>query len=241
MKLDLENKRVLLTGVTSGIGEAIALGLLEEGCHIIGIDKKSSSLSLVRNEVIDFEAENGLDQISYLLHDMPSEFDILINAAGVSIGHSLYDDKIFRTSIRVNLEVPFLISSILIQQNIKVGKKLSIINITSLGASLGFPNNPSYQITKAALGQLSRSISTDYASYGIRANNLVPGYINSGMTQSSWDDIELRNQRAARTSAGRWGQPNELVGAVKFLSSDMSSYVTGTDLVVDGGWSSKGL
>jgi NAD(P)-dependent dehydrogenase (short-subunit alcohol dehydrogenase family) len=139
------------------------------------------------------------------------------------------------------LEVPFLISSILIQQNIKAGKKLSIINVTSLGASLGFPNNPSYQITKAALGQLSRSISTDYARYGIRANNLVPGYINSGMTQSSWDDIELRNQRAARTSAGRWGQPNELVGAVKFLSSDMSSYVTGTDLVVDGGWSSKGL
>jgi NAD(P)-dependent dehydrogenase (short-subunit alcohol dehydrogenase family) len=179
--------------------------------------------------------------ISHLLESKYSEFDVLINAAGVGVGHSFYNREIFLSSVRVNLEIPFLLSSILIQQNLALKKNLSIINITSLGASLGFPNNPSYQITKAGLAQLTRSISADYSQFGIRANNLVPGYIKSGMTKLSWDDLNLRKQRAERTTMNRWGQPDELVGAIKFLASDLSSYVTGTDLVVDGGWSSKGL
>jgi NAD(P)-dependent dehydrogenase (short-subunit alcohol dehydrogenase family) len=117
----------------------------------------------------------------------------------------------------------------------------SIINITSIGAELGFPDNPAYVAAKGALKQLTRSLALDLGSFGIRVNNIGPGYFRTDMTNGSWNDPQLKEDRTRRTILGRWGQPEDLAGAVIFLASDASRYITGQDLYMDGGWLAKGL
>jgi 2-deoxy-D-gluconate 3-dehydrogenase len=121
------------------------------------------------------------------------------------------------------------------------GRGGSIVNVTSLGAHQGFPQNPSYQASKAALRQLTRAMALDFGDFGVRVNSLCPGYIETAMTSTSHDDAGARAARAERTILGRWGRPDDLVGPCRFLLSDASSYVTGIDLPVDGGWLAKGL
>jgi gluconate 5-dehydrogenase len=119
--------------------------------------------------------------------------------------------------------------------------KGSIINITSLNAELAFPDNPAYMAFKGALRQLTRSLALDLGGRGVRANCIAPGYIRTDMTRASWSDSTREKARASRTVIGRWGMPADLAGAVIFLASDASAFVTGHDLLVDGGWSIKGL
>jgi NAD(P)-dependent dehydrogenase (short-subunit alcohol dehydrogenase family) len=120
-------------------------------------------------------------------------------------------------------------------------KSGSIVNITSLGAKLGFPDNPAYQISKAALQQLTKSISYDWGAKGIRANNICPGYIKTKMTEGGFNDVDMNKTRLNRMLIKRWGNPSDLIGPVVFLLSDASSYMTGGDLAVDGGWLSGGI
>ena len=117
----------------------------------------------------------------------------------------------------------------------------SIINIASIAGKLGMPDNPSYQVAKAGLRQLSRAMARDFADDGIRVNAICPGYILTDMTRGSYEDPQRRAERTERTMLGRWGDPNELIGPCLFLASEASSYMTATDLFVDGGWSGKGM
>ena len=124
---------------------------------------------------------------------------------------------------------------------IKSKIKGSIINITSMGAEQGFPNNPAYQASKGGVKQLTKALAVDWGQYGIRVNNIVPGYTNTPMNKISWNNKKLRKARADNTLLKRWAKPEEMVGPSMFLASDASSYVTGTDLIVDGGWLVKGI
>jgi gluconate 5-dehydrogenase len=117
----------------------------------------------------------------------------------------------------------------------------SIVNVTSIGSVLGMPGNPGYGAAKGGLRVLSKALAIDLAPLGIRVNNLAPGYIRTAMTEASWADPERRAQRERHTMLGRWGTPDDLVGAAIFLASDASAYVTGLDLFVDGGWTAKGM
>ena len=117
----------------------------------------------------------------------------------------------------------------------------SIINITSLGAELGFPGNPSYVASKGGLKQLGKAMAVDLAQYNIRVNNVCPGYFKTDMTRKSYNDPHLREARNKRIMLGRWGNPSDLVGPCIFLASEAASYITGIDLLVDGGWVAKGL
>ena len=124
---------------------------------------------------------------------------------------------------------------------IKSKTKGSIINFTSIGAEQGFPNNPAYAASKGAVKQLSKALAVEWGQYGIRVNNIVPGYTTTPMNKKSWDDKKLRKTRSNQTILNRWAKPEEMVGPSMFLASDASSYVTGTDLIVDGGWLVKGI
>jgi short-subunit dehydrogenase len=120
-------------------------------------------------------------------------------------------------------------------------KNGSVINITSLGAQQAFPKNPAYQISKAGLRQLTKAFARDFSKYGIRFNNLCPGYIKSGMTIKSYKDPTAKKIRSERMLLNRWGKPSDLVGPAVFLLSEASDYITGTDIYVDGGWIAKGI
>jgi gluconate 5-dehydrogenase len=117
----------------------------------------------------------------------------------------------------------------------------SIINVTSIGSLVGFPDNPGYVAAKGGLRMLTRALAIDLGRSGIRVNNLAPGYVRTGMTARSYDDPQLNAQRTEHTILGRWGVPEDMVGPAVFLASDASAYMTGQDLIVDGGWTAKGL
>ena len=120
-------------------------------------------------------------------------------------------------------------------------KKGSIINITSLAAERGFIGNPSYQVSKAGLKQLTKALACDWGQKNIRINNVCPGYIKTPMTMRSFKNSNLKKKRDTRMILKRWGEPKDLVGPCIFLASDSSSYITGSDIFVDGGWLAKGL
>ena len=168
--------------------------------------------------------------------------DILVNNAGVTYVHDFleYPDKLWDKTYEVNLKAPYkLIQNV--AQKMKQGLGGSIINITSLNSELAFPSNPAYIAFKGALKQLTKSAALDLGKYKIRVNNVGPGYLMTEMTKASWSDKEKSKQRQEKTILNRWGKPEDLVGVSVFLASDASSYVTGQDIYVDGGWLTKGL
>ena len=116
-----------------------------------------------------------------------------------------------------------------------------IINFSSIGGKTGFPNNHSYGPSKSGLSQLSKSLANDWGKYGININTIVPGYFATEMNKSSWSNRFKKQERSKKTLLNRWGNPSEIIGPVVFLSCEASSYVTGSEIVVDGGWLAKGL
>jgi gluconate 5-dehydrogenase len=177
----------------------------------------------------------------FILTTQP-RIDVLVNNAGVTFPHELFDypDDFWHKTFRVNLEAPFQLARRLAPRMKEHGGG-SIINVTSIGAELGFPNNPAYGAAKGALKQLTKSLAFDLGPFGIRVNNLGPGYFHTDMANLSYSDPDRRAARAGRTLLGRWGEPEDLAGAVIFLASDASRYMTGQDLYIDGGWLVKGL
>ena len=115
-------------------------------------------------------------------------------------------------------------------------KKGSIINITSINAELGFPRSPAYNASKGGLKMLGKAFAKDWSKYGIRVNNVGPGYFRTDMTSKRFKNKKYRSERENQTLLGRWGEPDDLIGPCIFLVSDASRYITGQDLYVDGGW-----
>ena len=112
----------------------------------------------------------------------------------------------------------------------------SIINITSINAELGFPRNPAYNASKGGLKMLGKAFAKDWSKFGIRTNNIGPGYIRTEMTSKRFTNKKYRLERQNQTLLGRWGETDDIIGPCIFLASDASSYITGQDLYVDGGW-----
>jgi NAD(P)-dependent dehydrogenase (short-subunit alcohol dehydrogenase family) len=234
------NKTILVTGAEGTIGSTLVKSFIETKCVVFGTDivqKNHLNTCFFEGDLSDDDVFN-----EFILWLGDKSIDVLVNCIGVTENsQDVFSENNFDYTLKVNLKIPFKLCGFLITKALKTNNKLSIINITSLGAHQGFPMNPSYQVSKAGLSQLTKSISVDYSKDGIRANNVVPGYIKSNMTIDSYNSEIKRIERINRSAMKRWGEPNDLIGAVHFLSSDESSFVTGVDIFVDGGWNINGL
>ena len=235
------NRVVVITGGNRGNGFAIANGLSNAGAKVVRIDLAFDNK--LNTEDIEFDLTNQT-KIKSLVEDITEKYgriDALVNNAGVSIASAnpYADESTYEKTLSVNLHAAFAMCSAVcpIMASHNSG---SIVNLTSLGAELAFPNNPSYQISKAGLRQLTKALARDWGEFGIRANNICPGYINTAMTAKSFTDNELHQKRKNNTLMKRWGESADLVGPAIFLISDASSYITGTDIYVDGGWTANG-
>ncbi len=241
----LDGRVAIVTGASRGIGYAIARGLAAAGAQVTGVGRSEAAQDSVAGftySSCDVTSAATFAELVQRIFAQAGRIDILINAAGVTLPPDGDEDQYaaFQQTLACNLTAAFGCCRAVIpfMQAREYG---SIINVTSIGGNLGFPGNPGYVASKGGLAALTRALALDYGPEGIRCNNLVPGYIRTSMTQASYSDPERRQARAARTILGRWGEPDELVGAAIFLASPASSYITGSELFVDGGWTAKGL
>lgn len=249
----LAGRRALVTGGGRGNGCAMAEALGRAGAELLLVDRDGVALSRTVEtlngqglEALSYSCDLGdlgaIEQLVGTLRSEVSGLDVLVNNAGVTVPGELasYTVENWEATLAVNLRAPFLLVRGLLPL-LERGTGPSVINVTSLNAELAFPDNPAYAASKGGLRQLTRAMALDLGPRGIRVNAVGPGYIRTAMTEGSWMDPGLREERSARTILGRWGQPSDLAGAVLYLASKASAYVTGITIYVDGGWLAKGL
>ena len=245
----VKNKIVIITGAGRGIGRTFALNMAKRSaityCFDIKFPNKipkdlSNNLFHIK---CDLTNKKKFDNECKKIFNHHKKIDVLINNLGISLpgkNEQTYLEKYWDQTLKINLTVAFNCSQTVMKFMLKK-KNGSIINITSINAELGFPNNPAYIASKGGLKMLGKSMAKDLGKYGIRVNNLGPGYFKTLMNQNSWKNLKTRKARTIRTMLDRWGEIDELVGPCIFLASDASKYVTAQDLYVDGGWTANGL
>ena len=234
-------QNVLVTGGSSGIGNSIIKILNQNGYNSINFDlKKNNYPNFYKTDLASIKSIyknfNAVVKKYKKIHS-------LINCAGVTFpGNSKnYSLKSWDTTLKVNLTAPFVLSQIVGKNMIKNKIKGSIVNITSIGAELAFPENPAYQASKAGLKHLTKALAYDFSKYNIRVNSLAPGYTVTPMNRKSFKNKILKKKRSNQSMLNRWGFPFEIAETAIFLISEKSSFTTGQNFIVDGGWTSKGL
>jgi NAD(P)-dependent dehydrogenase (short-subunit alcohol dehydrogenase family) len=240
----LTGKTILVAGASRGIGQAIAQGLARAGAQVIGFGRSAAGQhsSEFCYQYCDMQQR---DQFGHLVAQMVQthgSVDAYFHVAGITVPSQdgQQDIASFEQTLSVNLSSAYACCATVGRQ-MQSQQRGSIITVTSIGSMLGFPNNPAYVASKGGLRMMSKAMALDLGKFNVRVNSLVPGYIHTDMTAASYSDPGKSKERAERTMLGRWGQVGDLVGAAIFLAADASKYVTGTDLVVDGGWTAKGL
>jgi NAD(P)-dependent dehydrogenase (short-subunit alcohol dehydrogenase family) len=241
----VKGKVVIITGGGQGIGEFLALGLSKRRAVVYCIDKKfkkSKNRRGLQDMLCDVTKLNEIKSVCSEIIKRNKKIDVLINNAGITMPNNSdnYSLESWSKTLDVNLTGAFLFAQQVLKQ-MKKNHSGSIINITSIGAEFGFPNNPAYITSKGGLKMLGKSLARDLGKYGIRVNNLGPGYILTKMTEKSYRNKKKYAARKANTLLDRWGKTSDLLGPCIFLASDASSYMTGQDIYVDGGWSANGL
>lgn len=244
----LDGKTALVTGSSRGIGEAIALGLAEAGADILGVslnfpadsrlEKRCAELGRsFRSYSCDFSDRDALYAFVRQVHQDVPQVDILINNAGTIRRKPAaeHPDEFWDKVIDVNLNAQFLLAR-------EFGKKMveresgKIVFTASLLSFQGGITVPGYAAAKAGVHTLTMALSNEWASKGVNVNAIAPGYIRTDNTQALQDDPVRNPAILSRIPAGRWGDPEDLAGAVVFLCSDAANYVSGEVITVDGGW-----
>ena len=247
---DLAGKVALVTGGNGGIGLGMARGLAGAGATVVlaGRNAEKSSQAVAELKVQGVSADaieadvTDEHQVARLFQEVMvrhGRLDILVNNAGSTIRKapealSLQD---FRQVMDVNLTSTFLCCRAA-HALMKVGGGGKIINIGSMLSLLGAPYASAYGASKGGVVQFTRSIATAWAADNIQCNAVLPGWIDTELTQGARQQVAGLYERVlARTPAGRWGEPADLAGIAVFLASGASDFVTGTAIPVDGGYS----
>jgi 2-deoxy-D-gluconate 3-dehydrogenase len=249
-RFDLKGKVALVTGGNGGIGQGIASGLLEWGAAVViagrneqknkdavsDLGKIGSPVSSVVLDVTDQEQCSAAVEEVVRRH---GRLDILVNNAGIGApgGPALPDDMplaTWQTVIDTNLTSAFVLSQLAYPEMKKVGGG-KIINIGSMASYMGGPRWTAYGPAKAGIVQLSKNCASAWAKDNVQVNSIWPGLIDTAMTKSMQADKEFMARVLPRIAAGRVGTPDDLAGVAGFLASRASDYVTGADILVDGG------
>ena len=242
IKVD-QNTLAIVTGSAKGNGKAIANALEIANARVIRVDllKCSESKDSKDNFVGDIASDDLIKDVARYCLKQQYENLVLINNAGVTFPSEYpYPKADWDQTIAVNLSAPFKWIEAFVPL-FKLVENGSIINITSLGAELSFPNNPAYMASKGGLKMLTKFYAKSLGQYGVRVNNVGPGYIETNMTKNSYSNEILKKSREDHTFLGRWGVPKDIADVCLFLCADESQYITGQDIYVDGGWTANGL
>lgn len=242
----LKGKVALFTGGSRGLGKAMAIGLAKAGADVAVVGRQADQAVIdqitacgVRGKFFAFDLEN-VDAIPELVKAVQDEFghiDILVNNAGVQKRHKAveFPKADWDFVLNVNMSAVFFLCQ-------EVGKLMlaqgrgKIINIASLLSFQGGITVPAYAASKGAVAQFTKALANEWASLGVNVNCIAPGYMATEMNVALMADQARSQQIMTRIPAGRWGTPEDMVGAAVYLASGASDYVNGSTIVVDGGW-----
>ncbi|MCM3783539.1 glucose 1-dehydrogenase [Neobacillus mesonae] len=247
----LDNKVAIITGAAGGMGKADALLFAQEGAKVAITDLQEEKIQEV---VAEIKAAGG-EAIGFK-HDVTSEnewihvvnetvatfgkIDILVNNAGVSNATPFMDLTVagFEKTMSINVTSIFLAQKYVIPHMIEAGGG-SIVNISSIAGLTGGSGAGPYTASKGAVRMLTKATAVDYAKFNIRANSVHPGYIETPMTLEMFKDERMTQWFQSQTPLPRLGKPEDIARGVLFLASDESSYITGVELPIDGGYYAK--
>lgn len=245
-RFDISGKVAVVTGGSRGVGKAIAVGLAEQGAQVAiiatrpcdavvrEIEALPGSAKSYAFDLADFAGYNAL--VAQIAADFGG-IDILVNNAGVQRRHPAVefpeDDWDFVMDINCKAVFRLCQKAGRLMLDKEYGK---IINLASLLSFQGGVTVPAYTASKSAVMGVTKALSNEWARQGVNVNGIAPGYIATDMNEALLADENRNRQILERIPAGRWGTPEDLVGAALFLASPASDYLHGHTIVVDGGW-----
>jgi 2-dehydro-3-deoxy-D-gluconate 5-dehydrogenase len=243
----LNGKVAVVTGAGRGLGQAAAVGFAEAGADVAVVDviptsETAAKIRALGRRVCEAGA-NLLDRtavpgiVDKVVADLGG-IDILLNNAGIIRRAPLleFTAKDWDEVIQINESAVFFLSQAVASQMVRQGRGGKIINIASMLSFQGGIRVPSYTASKSAVMGLTRLFANELAPHKINVNAIAPGYMATDNTAPLRADADRSNEILGRIPAGRWGEPSDLQGALVFLASAASDYVTGYTLAVDGGW-----
>jgi gluconate 5-dehydrogenase len=244
---DLSGRTALLTGSSRGLGLALARGLAGAGATVVlnarGAEALEKAVENLREEGFDAHAAafdvtdpGAVEAAIARIEVSVAPIDVLVNNAGMQDRRPLetFPVDAWRRLLEVNLSSAFIVGQVVARQMIERGHG-KIINICSLQSELARPGIAPYAATKGGLKMLTKGMCADWARHGIQVNAIGPGYFITELTKPLKEDPAFDQWLRDRTPAGRWGDPEELVGAAIFLAAPASNFVNGQILYVDGG------
>ena len=241
----LKGKRALVVGASSGIGKACAVSLAEHGAIVTlaarRVDKLSELMSEMQKKkwlvsLQEMDVEN-IEETGKIINTLDT-FDILVNSAGLARHTNSLETSVedFDSVMSVNLKGAYFLTQAVAKSLVQKGLPGSIINISSQMGLVGGQDRAVYCSSKHAVEGFTKAMAIEYGNNKIRVNTICPTFILTDMTQDTFDQPEKRLWIENKIKLGRVGKVEDIMGAVVYLASDASSLVTGSSLLVDGGW-----
>ncbi len=250
-KLNLSGKKVLITGGAGGIGTECARGYLQNGADLILSDYNEKALSnavetlkaeFPKSKIHSFACDVTNDEqvekmIAYIKETIGS-LDVLLNNAGFAKGvYSMYEEPDnWNRTLSINLTAPFFLSQKILMNFFKEQGRGKIVNMASLSSFIGVSGAAAYSSSKGGMLLMTRSLSGEWARFGVQVNCVCPGFVETPLIEDNLKNERWLNYVVPHIPQRRLAKPEDVVGAVLFLSSSLSDYITGTSIVVDGGY-----
>ena len=243
--LRLDGRRAVVTGAGRGIGLGAAAALAAVGAEVTLVARTSADIEAAAAkigngaEAATLDVSN-LDAVAAFFADR-APFHVLVNNAGTNRPKPMWEvsEDDYDAVLDLNLKSAFFVAQACVKRMLATDTKGSLIHIGSQMGHVGGPNRSLYCASKWALEGMNKAMALDLAPHGIRSNTIAPTFIETPLTKPFFEDETFKASVLSKIKLGRIGQVEDLMGAVLFLASDASALMTGTSLVVDGGWTAE--
>ena len=236
----LDGRRALVTGAGRGIGLALAAALAEAGAQVTLVARTKGEIAAAAAAMGGEAAVLDVTDLGAVaaFFDTRPAFDILVNNAGTNRPKPMTEvsEADYDAVLDLNVKSAFFVTQGCVRRMLAMGKAGSLIHIGSQMGHVGGPDRSLYCASKWALEGMSKAFALDLARYGIRSNTIAPTFIETPLTRPFFEDAAFKARVLDKIKLGRIGRVEDLMGAVVYLASDASALVTGTSMIVDGGW-----